>query len=674
MTTALFAHPAAQALAWSLVHFLWQGAVVGVLTFGALRYIRLSPSSRYALGVAAMVAMLAAPVATFVTLMDRAPGVLAATEPAADVLALVPADAAAGRTPPETLTSAAGVPQPVFEAVVLLGWIVGVAVLGVRLFGGWIVARRLTSVAVQPISGELDALVRRVAGRLALTRVVHVVESSRVAVPVLVGWLKPVVLLPASSLSGLTPTQIEALVAHELAHVQRHDYLVNLLQAAVETLLFYHPAVWWVSRQVRTEREHCCDDLAVGVCDRLEYVSALASLAAMTAVPATALAATDGSLVGRVRRLLSPERLDEPTGSVSWVAAAGIALAIVAAAAAVPLATGSGDVPEVPEPVLLTSDTPQAPTAVPPAGGVPAGQPAGVPGGVPAGVVGGVPGEPAPQTPPARERQADARAEELRKAVNLAEHQWRDAQRQIELQKLELELKQAQLENQFALKTAEAELEALQRELKEARARLEVGLARPEEVRTLELQLQRAEQQYVTARGALEMRQREFELRRQEFDLRAEYERRLSELEMAGGETRALLEAELRSGVDLAREQAVLAERELRRRIDEAVRDHPLQAELAAREADLARWVDVLEAGATLRQGDVVRIVIEDEPFLPRDYRIGDDGAIRVPFLGAIAAEGRTADEVRTQIVRELAARNLKRDAAVTVTARRPRR
>ena len=101
----------------------------------------------------------------------------------------------------------------------------------------------------------------------------------------MVGWLNPVVLLPASALSGLTPTQIEALLAHELAHVRRHDYLVNLLQSVVETLLFYHPAVWWVSAHVRAEREHCCDDLAVAVCDRLVYVTALADLAAMTSTP-----------------------------------------------------------------------------------------------------------------------------------------------------------------------------------------------------------------------------------------------------------------------------------------------------------------------------------------------------------------------------------------------------
>ena len=112
------------------------------------------------------------------------------------------------------------------------------------------------------------------------------------------------VLLPAAALSGLSPLQLQAILAHELAHVRRHDYLVNLLQSAVETLLFYHPAVWWISAEIRAERENCCDDLAVAVCgDRLVYVSALAELTSIER-RAFALAATDGSLLTRVRRIL----------------------------------------------------------------------------------------------------------------------------------------------------------------------------------------------------------------------------------------------------------------------------------------------------------------------------------------------------------------------------------
>ena len=158
----------------------------------------------------------------------------------------------------------------------------------------------------RPAGQELQALARDLGGRLGIGRAVALLESTAVSVPMVVGWLQPVVLVPASVLTGLPPSQLAAVLAHELAHVRRHDYLVNLLQTAVETLLFYHPAVWWVSAQVRRERENCCDDLAVAVCgDRLGYARALANLEGLRA-PASplVLAASGGSLVERIRRLV----------------------------------------------------------------------------------------------------------------------------------------------------------------------------------------------------------------------------------------------------------------------------------------------------------------------------------------------------------------------------------
>jgi len=135
-----------------------------------------------------------------------------------------------------------------------------------------------------------------------------VLESAVVQVPAVIGWLRPVVLLPASALTGLSPLQLDALLAHELAHVRRGDYLVNLLQTVIETLLFYHPAVWWVSARVRQEREHCCDDLAVTVCgDAMVYARALVGMEGLRVPPrAFAPAAAGGSLLHRVRRLVAP--------------------------------------------------------------------------------------------------------------------------------------------------------------------------------------------------------------------------------------------------------------------------------------------------------------------------------------------------------------------------------
>ncbi len=123
--------------------------------------------------------------------------------------------------------------------------------------------------------------------------------------PLVIGWLRPVILLPASALSGLTPDQLEAILAHELAHVRRCDYLINAFQNVVETLMFYHPAVWWISSCIREEREQCCDDLVVSACgDRVTYARALLFLEEARGLPRLAFAANGGSLIYRVRRLL----------------------------------------------------------------------------------------------------------------------------------------------------------------------------------------------------------------------------------------------------------------------------------------------------------------------------------------------------------------------------------
>jgi hypothetical protein len=152
----------------------------------------------------------------------------------------------------------------------------------------------------------------RIASALRLRRSVHVVDSDLVGTPIVLGWLRPVVLLPIAAFAHLTPAQIEAILAHELAHVRRHDYFVNLLQTVAETLLFYHPAVWRVSARIRAEREHCCDDMAVVLCgDALSYATALAaierariSLIGRTEQGGFALAATGGFLLDRIRRVL----------------------------------------------------------------------------------------------------------------------------------------------------------------------------------------------------------------------------------------------------------------------------------------------------------------------------------------------------------------------------------
>jgi len=164
-------------------------------------------------------------------------------------------------------------------------WSIGVLMFSLRLLRGCWQLKRLRRTETEPLDSALMEILNDLRCRLNISRPVQMLKSGLVEVPTIIGWLRPLILLPAGSLIGLTPGQLEAILAHELAHVGRNDYLVNAFQLVVETLMFYHPAVWWISRCIREEREHCCDDLVIRAgSDRVEYASALATLEELRAV------------------------------------------------------------------------------------------------------------------------------------------------------------------------------------------------------------------------------------------------------------------------------------------------------------------------------------------------------------------------------------------------------
>jgi beta-lactamase regulating signal transducer with metallopeptidase domain len=336
-TLELMQHPSIAALAWTLIHFLWQGALLGGAAFLILSGVRPHrASTRYAIAVATLAVMVVTCAMTLTMQMRTrsAAAIVSTTSPAtfasasareisgerrrdltglSDV-ASAKVEAAVGREGgPAYAAVTSSFDVEAFDSrllpLIVIAWLAGVLAMSVRLVGGWLLTRQMARQAAVAVSPAIEAAARAVAIRLDVRRAVAILESELVAVPTLIGWLKPVVLLPTAALAGLSPDQLRAILAHELAHVRRHDYLVNLLQSVVETLLFYHPATWWVSSQIRAEREHCCDDLAIDVCgDRLVYASALAELTAMAGNQGLALAATDGSPLNRVRRILGGRR------------------------------------------------------------------------------------------------------------------------------------------------------------------------------------------------------------------------------------------------------------------------------------------------------------------------------------------------------------------------------
>jgi|GEM_PF-559054 len=346
--------PTAAALGWTLVHSLWEGALVALALAGALCILR-SGRARYAAGCFAMLALLACFGITFqhVLLQQRIQS--------AAPLRAIPA------APPD-LGDGSSVArfQAGFNAVDYLPWlapfwIAGVVFFQLRGVASCLAARRLRATGVCASTVFWQTRLDRLAVQLRLSTPVTLLESCLAEVPVVIGYMRPAILMPVGLLAGLPAGQVESILLHELAHIRRHDYLVNLLQIFVEGLVFYHPAVWWISGVIRAERENCCDDRVVAAQgDAVAYAAALLALEQNRgAVREAVLAATGGSLVKRVRRLLvQPEG---PRATLAPVVSAAI-LTITAAAA---LAAWQSSPPSRPPAPLLAQERKQGPEPVP---------------------------------------------------------------------------------------------------------------------------------------------------------------------------------------------------------------------------------------------------------------------------------------------------------------------
>ena len=311
----------------AILHSFWQGTFIALLLWVSLRVMRRSSANaRYVVSCVALAAMTLLPFAMFVEALTEAESSSVATFSAVGRPADLPIVMADGSriwsdrpvAPPGILAS--------LDAWIVPLWLGGVALASLRLI--W-AGRHVRSVRRSGVAapGDVLAAVSRLATAGRVRRQIAVIVTAMAESPATVGWLQPVVLLPPALLTGLSRPQLEAILAHEVAHIRRHDYLVNLLQMASETLLFYHPAIWLVSRHIRFERELCCDDVAVLTSGNArDYVNALV-VVARQAVGGAAIGAGGASLPHRVRRLLTVPA-DSPRAGVGSCAVTLAALAI----------------------------------------------------------------------------------------------------------------------------------------------------------------------------------------------------------------------------------------------------------------------------------------------------------------------------------------------------------
>lgn len=350
-----------ECIGWLLVHSLWQFTLVGLLVAVSNYFLRrASPSERYRMGLVGLFTITLLPVLTaallnpqlYVSTHDSATAISSrdmtqTDEPPLSSVFGNPMEAtshmegtdpivAPGFAPQTTIRSFA--PQSritgshaddvglvdqsrVWLPLIVIVWITGVLFFSLRPMWGWYVVLRLRSVGSCQAGERLQHALARVARSMGIARPVRILESTCISSPIVTGCFRSVILVPTALATNLPIAQLEAIVAHELAHVRRYDFCVNLLQTLLETLFFYHPVVWWLSRRLRVEREHCCDDLVVKMLgDKVAYGRALLAIEEFRGSPTSlALGASDGRLLHRVKRLLTESSSDDRRGSLAWI-------------------------------------------------------------------------------------------------------------------------------------------------------------------------------------------------------------------------------------------------------------------------------------------------------------------------------------------------------------------
>jgi beta-lactamase regulating signal transducer with metallopeptidase domain len=305
------------ALAWTLIHFCWQAAAVAVVyRIASLVLARGRSEMRYALSLAALLLMVGGALGTFAWEMRSATSSPALPNIAAEMKSVALRAALQQKATPGK--QVVGLVSDVSSSMNLLRWIdglwvLGVGVLSMRSIGGWWLIQRLRATAVDEAPEALQASFARIAVALGIRRETLLRISSAVAGPITIGALRTMVLLPLSSLTLLGPEELEMVLAHELAHVRRADFLCNIAQTLVETLFFFHPAVWWIGKQIRHERELCCDDLALKICPNpVTYATALFRLEEQRARQWRLAMALNGDQSHQTLRLRIARILGEP--------------------------------------------------------------------------------------------------------------------------------------------------------------------------------------------------------------------------------------------------------------------------------------------------------------------------------------------------------------------------
>jgi bla regulator protein BlaR1 len=313
-----------EALGLTIVHSLWQGALIAIL-LGILMLAtnKFTSGTRYILAVTASLFMLICPVYTFIKNYNPETKYQNATAIAKNSDSGTLYESQITQEEENTIIADKNVfslnPRQFksyfyrhFPLIVTI-WLLGILAFTLKFIGGLAYTQRLKYYRISRVSAEWQKKFKKLCIRLNIKNTVKIYESALAKVPMVIGLIKPIILLPVSAFTGLSPKQLESIIVHELAHIIRRDYLVNLIQSVVEILFFYHPAVWWINGVIRAERENCCDDIAIEQTgDSVNYAKALANIQEQLLLKenlAMAIAGNKNQLLKRIKRLLNQPKM-----------------------------------------------------------------------------------------------------------------------------------------------------------------------------------------------------------------------------------------------------------------------------------------------------------------------------------------------------------------------------
>ncbi|MFK8010241.1 MAG: M56 family metallopeptidase [Saprospiraceae bacterium] len=308
MIQNIFSEELIQAIGWTMIHSLWQGFAVAILMGIVMIGLQKKSSKvRHEFAFFSLFLIFVISLSTFIYLYDSA------------------AEGAALGTTITVITESgfvlenATIVQSFFQKsieyfnehlpLIVTLWLVGMIFFLLRMLGGLAFIQKLKTQQQQALTAEWQTIFEKIHAKFPMKKTVRIVESALAKTPMVVGYLKPVILFPLGAVNQLTQQEVEAVLAHELAHIYRNDYLLNIIQSFIEIIFYYHPAVWWISANIRTERENCCDDIAVKICgSSITYVKALVTLEEIQPAPNLAMSFSSGSknqLLNRVKRILN---------------------------------------------------------------------------------------------------------------------------------------------------------------------------------------------------------------------------------------------------------------------------------------------------------------------------------------------------------------------------------